>query len=967
MIIMDETENIYEYLKLTPADSNDRVVQELDAQISTWTNQLTRQAARAKAKLDVLKRFKAELAANPNMLKEHADKYASLIKQKRLQQEKAIREDAAIFVVNGQIEESALAEMAKKNPSFTRDEILKILGATIKQKKVFRYKETGSGKEMDSTLFRRIAEELAKVKKRDLYAFLNVPHNAPMQQIRQICDEIYVENQKRPANDEKATVNAIVGHCKTQLLDAGKRADYDYTCGNQSFAPVRSKIERIAAGSDRIIRPEQYKALLEECTESGMHPDKAEYMIYTTAEKLKVTVIEPADSGSLQMCRFCGALNPAGAQVCKQCGLPVTITCPRCGRISSSHDELRCVKCGFVFGDFPRAEALLKDAQTALKYNNVDEAVRCIEAAEGYWPSNPRLQSVVAEVKKAQGRISAALPKVRNLCAQHAYYGASALLGQIGYGSEATALRKEVEGAVANAEALIAKAKGLRDTNEQIECYMQALSICSDCTTAKEKLQLTPPAPPSQICASVSGQAIRVEWSKLPSRYIEYHVVRKVAGRPTGPTDGETVCDTFNNAIDDTRVEPGVSYYYAVYGKCGNVLSRSAAVTTSPAMTVADMTPGAIMLDVQATHIGFGFKLPPRAKSIEVFRDGTLIKTVTGSSFTDTGLAPDKRYLYKLVTVYDDCTGRSHRSAGLTQALCPMSPPQPVELRYSHLGTLARLDWDKPAKGILHIYESDRPFDILENAKVNIDNLKYRKIDTAGNSYSFKKDFSGHRYFLPVTVLGNMGVAGKQVKVLSMVKPSGVRFDRNDTFVMVNWEWNNVKAVRISTQVDGGNVRNYDIAAPAKPQYKVELPAGAKAVSIAVASVVKEGGETLLSEETSKVISLKMVRVDFVEVKSESMLGFIGKDKYSLTVSCDSPLPCQLALLIAENFAPTNVENYRPYLTISPQELKPGIELRKEFRYTRVQKGKAVYFRLIATDADLAKQVMIIPETRQIK
>ena len=136
MTIMDETENIYEYLKLTPADSNDRVVQELDAQISTWTNQLTRQAARAKAKLDVLKRFKAELAANPNMLKEHADKYALLIKQKRQQQEKAIREDAAIFVVNGQIEESALAEMAKKNPSFTRDEILKILGATIKQKKV---------------------------------------------------------------------------------------------------------------------------------------------------------------------------------------------------------------------------------------------------------------------------------------------------------------------------------------------------------------------------------------------------------------------------------------------------------------------------------------------------------------------------------------------------------------------------------------------------------------------------------------------------------------------------------------------------------------------------------------------------------------------------------------------------------------------------------------------------------------
>ena len=134
-----------------------------------------------------------------------------------------------------------------------------------------------------------------------------------------------------------------------------------------------------------------------------------------------------------------------------------------------------------------------------------------------------------------------------------------------------------------------------------------------------------------------------------------------------------------------------------------------------------------------------------------------------------------------------------------------------------------------------------------------------------------------------------------------------------------------------------------------------------------MASKITASGETLLSEETSQVISLQAVKVNFAEVKSESMFGFIGKDKYSLTVSCDSPLPCPLALLIAENFPPTNLVNYKSYLTISPQELKPGIELKKEFRYTRVQKGKPVYFRLIATDTDLAKQITIIPETRQIK
>ena len=79
-------ENIYDFLGLTPKDGEAKVKEELEAQIKKWTNQLTRQAARAKAKLEVLKRFKAELGTNPNMLKEHADKYTSLIAQKKQQQ-----------------------------------------------------------------------------------------------------------------------------------------------------------------------------------------------------------------------------------------------------------------------------------------------------------------------------------------------------------------------------------------------------------------------------------------------------------------------------------------------------------------------------------------------------------------------------------------------------------------------------------------------------------------------------------------------------------------------------------------------------------------------------------------------------------------------------------------------------------------------------------------------------------------
>ena len=960
-------ENIYEFLGLTPKDGEAKVRAELDAQIKKWNNQMTRQPARAKAKLAVLKKFKADLDANPNMLKEHADKYASLIAKKKQEQEKAIREEAAIYVLNGEIEETALAELARKNTAYTKDEILAIIGAKVKQKKEFKYKETGRGKDMDPTLFKRVCEELAKAKKRDLYDFLCVPPSAPASLIEKIANEKYAENQNKPASDEKAVVNNLIGYCKTLLLKEDARADYDYTCGNQVFAGVKTKIERIAAGSDRIIRPEQYKVLLEECTRSGMSYDKAEYMIHKTAEANKVTIVEPADNSSVQMCRFCGSLNTKGAKVCKTCGLPVVVICPKCGRESSDHEELICVKCGFVIGDFPKADALIKDAQTALKYNNVDEANKCIDGAAAIWPKHPKLADVKAAVGKAQAVIDSTIAEVKKLCGKRAYYEASTLLPRIGFGKDATMLKTEVEGAVNNSEALIEKAATISDANMRIDCYMQALSICSDCAVAKEKLQLTPPAAPTGINASVQGNNIHIEWTKQQSQYIQYLLIRKADARPTNATDGEVVCETLNCSVDDAKAVAGVSYYYAVYSKCGDVLSPQAAITSTPMMTVAELDPGAIALDIQEHQIGFNIQFPKRAKCIEIYRDGNLVKTLTGSSYIDTNLKPEQPYTYKFVTVYEDCTKKSYSSAGTTQIIRPMSPPKPVKLVMTEDEDIVKLSWETPKKGTFCIYESDKTFDILENTKVNIDNLKSRRLDITGESYQLRKNFSGVRFFLPVTVQGNIGVAGQEVKVVSVIKPMGVTFDRNETFVSVKWKWDNITAVRIHVQVDGGNVQKYDVDAPAAPAYKVELPKNAKSIKIGVASRIQVDGEVLIGDEQSQVLSLKTVKVTFQEVESDSILGFIGKDKYSLSIVSDSVLPCNLELLIAEDFAPTNLVNYRSYLTITPAELKPGCVLKKSFRYTRVMKGKPVYFRLIAANREFAKQVAVIPETRQIK
>ncbi|MBR5147034.1 MAG: zinc ribbon domain-containing protein [Bacteroidales bacterium] len=958
-------ENIYIYLKMSPKDGDEAVLKKLEDEINSWNKKRSTQPERANSKLAVLNAFKKELASNPNMLKEHADKSEELKKCQRIEQEKAIREDAKIYVVNGEIEESFLNDLAKRNSIYTKEEILKIIGARIKKKKVFVNSDPGQF--MDRSLYDCICKDLSKVGKRSLYDFLSLPNNASEDEIKKTADKIFTDYVNKPDNDIKSAVNQCVGYCKAYLSDKAKRDDYNFTLANVAFDDVRKKIEYIAASSDKIIRPEQYKGLLEECTKKGMAYSKAEAMIHITAEQQKVTIVEASDSNSIKICRFCGSLNSGDAQVCKSCGLPVVVKCPKCGRESSEHDELRCVKCGFVIGDLPLADSLLKDAQTALKYNNVEEAIKCLESAAGIWPAHPKLQEVANVIKKIQSSINGVLSEVSKLCAKHAYYQASTFLSQMGYGKDATAFRKEIESAVSNADALIAKAKSSNDVNEQLDCYMQALSFCSDCSIAKEKLKLTPPVAPTQIKAEANGKVIHVEWIKQKSQYIQYLVIRKAESRPNGPNDGEVICETLNNAIDDNKTKPGFSYYYAVYSKCGDIISPQAAIISSPVMTVEDIDPNTIKLDVQETQIGFNIEFPNKVKSIEIYRDGTLVKNMTGTSYLDMNLKPEHPYTYKFVAVYEDCAQKKHCSAGIIQVITPMSPPKPVNIVMTEKDDIVSLTWGKPNKGTLYIYESDRAFDILENNKVNVDNIKYHKLDISGTSYQLRKNFSGVKYFLPVTVQGNIGVAGKYVKLISIIKPTGVGLDRNDTFVMLRWRWDNISSVRIQVQVDGGNAQKYDVNSIVAPNYRIDLPKNAKIVKIGIASIINVGNEILVGEEISHVLSLKSVKVNFKEVKSESFLGFMNKDKYSMSLICESSLPSKLELLISENFSPTNLVNYKSYLTICPEEIKPGVVLKKEFSYTRMQKGKPVYFRLISADRELAKQIEIIPETRQLK
>lgn len=960
-------ENIYEYLKLPITTPAADVKKTLEQEIRKWTNQMMRQRDRAVAKLAVLNKFKEALDTNQNLLREHADRYKDLIKKKRAEQEKALREVASIYVVNGQVEQNQLNSLAKQNTAFSEQEILQIIGATIKKKKEFRYHDDGKGVELDKTVWNGIQTELDKLEKRDLYAFLGVSPTTSITQIEAVRKKLYETTSSAGIKGNTNSINKLLGYVRDLLLDPQKRANYDKTLSNQAFYDVAVKIEGIAAGTERIIYPEQYKALIEECTRKGIDFDKAEYLIYKKAEEKQVTIIEPASTDDLRVCRFCGALNSKASRLCKSCGMPMVVVCPGCGRESTAHDELRCIKCGFNIGDMPLSVQRVGDATTALQYNNVEEALRCIKEAKVYWAQNPGINAVEQQVSDINATITAAIAEVHKLCSAGAYYKAATMLGKIGFSSEARQIRNEVETAIQQVDEIIRKARQTSDTNQRIDLYMQALTVCSDCHAAVDMLRQTPPSAPHEVRAKVVGRSVMIEWMALPSKYIKYQVVRKAKSTPNSPSDGETISITSEHSLTDSQLQPGESYYYAVYSKCGDINSPTSVKTQSPMLVATDLQPADVATDIQSHQITFNIHFPKGATSVEMYRDNQLISTLVGSSYIDGGLTTEHRYDYRFVVVYTDCSGKRWASQGYSRVFMPTAPPEAVEITLTDGPAAARLSWKRPAKGTLVIYKSDEPFSLLPGNKVSIDSLKYNKVDALGESVQIAKDFSGVRYFLPVTIIEGSGIVGKSVRLVSIAKPNSIKIDQGDGYFTVRWDWAGAKAVRISTTLSSGGAVNTDVLHPAKPEAKIEIPKGNKSVAVKVLSMIAVDKQPMTATVCEQTITLEALKLNFVDAKaSSSWFGFKGKDKYTLILRAESPLPCDIDVLVSERVPPLDIKTRLPQCTISASQVTPMNNVEIEMQYSRRDKKTPLYIRLVPSDRAKIGLIAIVPDMQKV-
>lgn len=368
--------------------------------------------------------------------------------------------------------------------------------------------------------------------------------------------------------------------------------------------------------------------------------------------------------------------------------------------------------------------------------------------------------------------------------------------------------------------------------------------------------------------------------------------------------------------------------------------------------------------------IFFDIKFPKGASAIEVYRDDEKIRTITDSQFTDSDLQTDHTYRYGFVAVYKNEYGDELRSEKTTKDISTskLQLPTPVSLNIKQTEKEATITWKKPERGIVRIYHSPKPFELHRNDIIeDVNAFDYPVLSSLETNYIVQKNFCGERYFIPVTIVENVGIVGEQQGITSMITPKGVRIDSTDiAHIKVIWLWDDVPMVRIKWAAEDGNEKWEDIANDGQsPDFELPLAAKARNFAVSISALYKTSdGKTLESEPSIQKVALSPVKVDFIEAKSEARL-FSHKNEFSVTLKADGEPPCDLCVLLEEGAMPLNLTNFKSHCTIAHTDLADGTAKKFTFTYQRMQKKLPLYFRIIAADRSLPLKV--VPETQKIK
>jgi tetratricopeptide (TPR) repeat protein len=595
------------------------------------------------------------------------------------------------------------------------------------------------------TLQADIRRNLSLIKKRDLYDFLELTPRSGLETLSQKAKETYNKNIRLGKKDDESTAaNRLSGHAQTIFSSQMEKEKYDNTIAIEAMEGLHGLIE--VAGGDKFISLDALDALVRQAIERGVNRDDSRAYIEEYAEKRdwRVQSTEKLPSHDLKLCGFCSTLARSPNDThCPRCREPLSLPCPRCGSMTPTHDE-RCSKCACITGLAPVISNLLRAGKELADRGDLTGALEPLNQALAYWPDWAPAREAKQRVEATLQQRESEIGQIEDLVLSRQLIKARVTLEHLiptWRTARADDLRRRVQEGLDRANDFVQQAELLRASGRNEEAlpkYEKALSQCTDLERAQRMLASTPPPPPTGLDVEALPRGFRLRWEAPRDAWgvLRYRVLRKVGGPPIHPGDGTVVAEVEVTRLDDSVVESGSHYHYAIYSLRGKLPSPDC-VHEGPFLLTLEVE------DLKATggdgQIALQWRTPAGCKRVEIWRSAGNPPEVGGDSDTvpqdlvrnrseliDAGLVNETTYGYRLCCVFNDLNGREIMTRGKTIQATPCSPPPRVlaiEAGTDAPGGGISLRWNNPERCAITVLRSDRPAAVPVGAIVSLGTL----------------------------------------------------------------------------------------------------------------------------------------------------------------------------------------------------------------------------------------------------
>lgn len=514
-----------------------------------------------------------------------------------------------------------------------------------------------------------------------LYAFLGLEAGASVDQLQKAADamgrQFLASGKRTPEGDLK---QELCGLCKTVFADQAGKRRYDNYVELTRHPGLNDAVDEYAQNHQQCLSARVKERLIDfavrhcelSVVDAAVYIDNyCAYMDYAVAEDKVV-------------CSRCGAENSARSADCVQCGEPLFIRCPSCGRRCAAGAKV-CSACQFRLEDAGKVRDLCAQAERALAGLDFQAAEAHLAAAERLWPASELVQPLRARLSEQRRQIGARGAQLREAVrarqyveAQRQYDAIRSLFPEY----REPALEQEMGNAIRGARSLCAQASRSSRRDEVLDLCGQAAALCADLPDIRELSERYPPDPPQGLSVRPDPHARgnAVSWTVSaggrPERCI---LVRSRTGRVYGPCDGEEIFRGDASSYWDGDLEPGVPYWYNVFAERGGVFSRGAAEGGREAVALFEAGQVSVTPGDRSLRLSWG-PLPSNAK-VELYRsvpggEEHLASTREGS-FLVSGLANGLEQRFRVALSYL-CGGRRLETAGIWVCAAPVCPPTQV-------------------------------------------------------------------------------------------------------------------------------------------------------------------------------------------------------------------------------------------------------------------------------------------------